>query len=282
MAYFRRLGVIGVLGACFFIAAGCGDDEDKTTPDGEAGEAGESNATAGKGGKTTAGSAGSATGGAAGNAGSSTEGGAAGEGGTGGGGGEPQVGGGAGDGGTATSGGAGAGGASGDAGAAGSAPTATFCANPCEVDEDCAVGEDTSTTCNQATHRCEPPGESCESDETCVAALNFLWFPCGEENACDEGTVCVEVNGSGFCAPLGPDCFPSTLTLPLAGGQGATADVCGFPGRCGSNNRCFMSCVAFGCGEAGATCDAESGRCSCTAPNQCPSLGYANAPEVCE
>src|SRR5688500_8452027 len=55
MAYSRRLGVVGILGVCFFVAVGCDDSDDKTVNEAEAGEGGESS-SAGKGGKSTGGS----------------------------------------------------------------------------------------------------------------------------------------------------------------------------------------------------------------------------------
>jgi hypothetical protein len=310
MAYFRQLGVIGVLGACFLVASGCGDDEDKTSS-GDAGEGGESagtggksqggsNSTAGKGGKSTAGSAGTGTAGSAGNAGTANDGGASGEGGTGATGGEPPVvGGGEGGGGTSM-GGAGGDGPSGDAGAAGTAPTATFCQNPCEVDDDCAVGEDTSILCDQVTHHCIAPNAECAKNDDCVPEI-AVWETCGVDAPCGEGFACIVWQGSSYCAPLpfedDPDgaggasgqetCFSDDLrTLPLFGQQGEQAVCVNANARCGAEGICFNGCGFLPdnlfCGFDGAVCDIVSGLCSCTATEQCPAKGYENAPEACE
>jgi hypothetical protein len=309
MAYFRQLGVIGVLGACFFVAAGCGDEDDKTNPGGEAGEGGESagkggksqggsNSNAGKGGKSTAGSAGTGTAGSAGNAGTPSQGGEAGEGGSDGSAGEPPIGGGEGGGGTST-GGAGAGGASGDAGAGGNPPTLTSCANSCDIDADCAIGEDTSFFCDEATHHCVAPNAECTTNEDCVPAVS-LWDPCGLDNSCPDNYVCIDWQGSGRCAPLpfvvdddgaggAPgtiDCFGDELrTLPLFAQQGEQEICVTVNARCGAAGVCFNGCgVApeYACGIAGAVWDIPSGLCSCAAPAECPAIAYANAPVACE
>jgi hypothetical protein len=291
MAYFRRLGVIGILGACFFVAAGCGDDDDKITS-GDAGEGGEStagsggksqggsNSNAGKGGTGGAGKAGSGgapTAGSAGTAGTANDGGAAGEVGTGGSGGEPPVGGSAGEGGTSTS-----GGVTGEAGAGGTAPVFGLCATSCQIDPDCAVGEDTTQKCNTTTHRCVDPSLACETNDDCVPGLAF-WQPCGIDAGCGEGLFCIDWHGKGYCAGP-PDaefgCFGDTeMSLPLVGAQGEETVCVPANARCGAQGQCFIGCGFFGFCPDG-LCDAESGLCKCSTDDEC-SLNSCLADSTC-
>lgn len=269
MAFYRRIGVISILGACFFAAAGCGDDDDKKTSDADAGEGGDSAGSAGKGqgGSTSnAGKGGTAGGGSAGKAGSSSVGGA-GEGGASGGsgagaGGELPI---AGEGGAA-----GSSGAAGAAGAGGVPSVLTKCATSCQVDDDCKVGEDTTQKCDVATHRCIDPSLSCEVNDDCVPAT-ALWSPCGIDAGCDEGLLCITWQGSGFCAytPI-PDfgCgLDSTMSLPLFGAQG-NGEVC-VPAnsRCNSAGQCFLGCGAFGCEDG--VCNEVTGVCGCSTDDEC-------------
>jgi hypothetical protein len=286
MAYSRRLGVIGILGVCLFVAVGCDDDGDKTTNEAEAGEGGESSG-AGKGGKSTGGSsnnagkggttAGSST---AGNLNGGGEGGAAGEGG-----GAGPVGGMAGEGGTSVpmggDGGTGAGGEPAGGGAGGApAASAPKCSYACEIEADCQLADAAPLQCDEVTKRCVDPRQVCDADVDCVPYLSNWGSACVADTECFEGSeLCVEWQGAGVCAslvdvnnPEFPCVFGVADSLPRFGAEG-DADVCVAP-----DPRCFDGQCAPGCGDflsggcgigTGDTCSETTGLCECSQGTEC-------------
>jgi hypothetical protein len=297
MAYSRRLGVIGILGVCFFVAVGCDDSDDKkANDDAEAGEnaggsagsggksTGGSQNNAGKGGKATGGSAGSATAGTGGTVNGGGEGGGAGEsvGGVG-----ESVGGVGGEGNSSPIGGAGADGGGGEpGGGAGGAPVAVFtqCTSACQIDADCSIDGDETLKCDPAAKECFDPAQVCETNEDCIQPLAG-WFPCESPAGCFEGTNCVEWRGAGYCVPIAegpdPDCgFDVLMTLPIFGDDGDQAVCVTDDPRCGADDRCFMGCGAFGCEGLG-TCNEATGQCECTDGADCTSTGVCGADKRC-
>ncbi len=282
MAFSRQLAVVSILGACFFTAVACSDDEDKKATEGDAGEGGEGIAgtgggsggtespTAGSGG--SAGSAGSAqaghggeAGGAAGSAGEAGGGGAAGEAGAGG-----------------VSGEGGGGPDSGAGGMAGSpAETAQACLEQCDVDGDCT---DPSSfhlrACDQVTKRCYTPQEICTESADCMPWRN-VWASCAEQEECDLfGAVCVAYAGKGYCAYPALDgmCFlPGEEVQELlqfgVENPELVAICAATSGRCNAG-KCIYGCSdeTIGCPEGGGnTCNPTTGLCECQDGTECKS-----------
>lgn len=280
MAFSRRLGVIGILGASWLVAVGCGSDDNKKVNGGDtAGEGGEaaggtpssggSNSNAGKGGMVivAGGEGGSAVAGTAGTGGS---GGSAGSGGT------------TADAGAAGMAGAaaGAGGGAAEGGAAG-APQALACDHECQTDDDCVIPgefEDSSHKCNQATKRCEDPNAVCAVNEDCIPFASFLSSNCQSADNCDAGAACVLLHGQGWCAPL-PDIETGCdqiggekLSFQNVGAAGSS-EVCLEPSaRCNAGT-CIRSCAdpfSPGCGSGfGNVCNPETGLCECDTTDDC-------------
>jgi hypothetical protein len=277
MAFSRRLGVIGILGASWLVAVGCGSDDDKKVNRGDtAGEGGEaaggtpssggSNSNAGKGGMVivVGGEGGSATAGTGGTAGS---GGSAGTGGT------------TSDAGAAGIGGAAAGAAGGSAeGGAAGAPQALACDHECAIDDDCVIlgAVDSSHKCNPVTKRCEDPNEVCSADSDCLAFASDWTGPCTDDTNCDEFYACVSYNGKPYCAPTSDADFGcimgAPVTLPHVGAAGDIA-VCG-----SEDPRCFDGKCAAGCGDSfkggcnqgeGNVCNTDTGLCECDTTDDC-------------
>jgi hypothetical protein len=301
MAFSRRLGVIGILGASWLVAVGCGsDDGKKVNGGGEAGEAGESTGgkassggssnnagksgggaagkggtggTAGKGG--TGGTASAGTAGSGGSGGDSTAGGMTSEGGTGG----------------APESSAGAGGVAESAGAAGAAgsggvtppPVAKQCHYQCEVDDDCKVGVDDTQKCNTTTHRCENPMNACQTNDDCIPFGNFLFFTCTSVADCFDGEACVSLHGQGWCATMsdvdagcgGPD----PLVLDNVGSAGTSAVCLSNTARCNAGS-CIFGCADpefGGCDSGtGATCNDVTGLCECAESTECTANGVSS------
>jgi hypothetical protein len=289
MAFSRRLGVIGILGASWLLAVACGSDDDKKVSNaGEAGEAGESaGGTPSSGGSSSnAGKSGGGAAGKGGNGGSSAGGNAVAGGG--GGGGMPSEGGAAGAtevplGGMPTAGA----GASGEGGMP--AVAALSCDYQCVNDGDCEIPgpfTDTSHKCNQVTKRCENPDEICSADSDCLAFASEWSVSCADDSGCTaDFEACVTSHGKGYCASL-PDLefpeFPCTrgaiIEVPRFGAQGVV-NVCGSP-----DPRCFDGKCAAGCGDPdrgcgggeGDTCNNDTGRCECATGDECASGACEN------
>lgn len=298
MAFSRRLGVIGILGASWLVAVGCGSDDDKkVNSTGDAGEAGEtsggkssvggSSSTAGKGGMNTGGKggAGGAGGKNAGGSGGSTGGGgasSAGEAGQGvlmgGAGGMPD---------TPT---AGAGGDAGGAGGVGVAPAEPVlaCANQCANDDDCLVdGAIVQMTCDPTSKRCvDPSVTACQTVDDCVAGASaWTFFPCASVDDCNGGEECINWKGEGFCAYTpDPDCFPGDLKITLGkfGFADAPVDVCYTPNACVAG-ACQPGCELGGCdgGGTGDTCSATTHLCECALGTECTVTGVCGADHHC-
>ncbi len=282
MAFSRQLGVIGILGACFFVAVGCGDDEDKKGSSGDAGEAGDDGGgKAGTGGKATGGSnstsgkGGTATGGTAAN-----DAGAAGTdaGGTSGG---SDGGGMAGEGGSVVM----SGGAGGDAGGGGEggAPREELrsCTYECAVTSDCAVAlSQTPKVCDQTSHRCVDSLEICETNDNCVPWMSLWYTPCLSQADCDEFSACVAWEGKGYCASLDEGFCTSPpwgepTTLPEFGkADPQPVAVCfGSGARC-NEGKCIVSCahpILGSCTDKGDSCNEQTGLCECETGTKCKS-----------
>jgi hypothetical protein len=288
MAFSRRLGVVSILGACFFVAAGCGDDEDRKDGTEDGGEGGEGTGTSGNGGKSNvAGSQNNAgNGGKGGNAGSAN---VAGEGGSGTGG---DAGGGgivAGAGGE-TPGGGGEGGA-GMAGAGGEGgapePQAAMCKYQCDGNEDCMFADAAPHKCNLATGSCA----ECVEDADCMVALIGWTSTCATTAECpfSDTQACVDWQGEGYCADL-PD--PNMPEFPcLFGGRPQMVPLFGAQGNievCAADARCFGGTCQPGCtdplgpcgNDNGDTCNPTTGRCECEMGDECDT-GVCGADQHC-
>jgi hypothetical protein len=288
MAFSRRLGVIGIVGACWFVAVGCDDDGDQKDTSSDGGEGGEapiagkasagSLNNAGKGGSGTAGNGGDsggqtagtgATGGDGGNAGTAGQGGAGAEAGNGGAAGTP-VGGGGGAGGDET------GGVGGEGGAP--AAVAKSCANECEIDDDCVRGVDETLKCNQANKRCEDP-VACSTGADCVPNVNYwdLSPPCATSDDCiPDAQACINWQGQGYCAYLElTGCLlpgEAGTSLPEFANANNQVTVCVVPAVCTDTKECKPGCEASECGAgAGNTCDTATHLCKCTLGTECAS-----------
>jgi hypothetical protein len=304
MAFSRRLGVIGIVGASWLVAVACNDDDDQLTPTAGAGEAGEapgggkssvagsqnnggkaSAGSAGKGGTTSAGTGGVVGGGGdAGNGATTSMAGQAGSGG--------EAAGAGGAGGDATGGVGGAtGGSGGEGGASEPVVPAAHCSYTCASDDDCLIDGDDTIKCNLTTFKCEDPSEACTADATCLVSLSFLFKPCATDANCTANTeACVEADGQGFCAKVPgagvPACAGSNVpkTLPKFGAQG-TVSVCAHP-----DARCFAGKCRAGCGTPGAgcgigngdTCSATTGLCGCTNGTECTTTGICGSNGLCQ
>lgn len=294
MALSRQLGVIGILGACFFVAVGCGDDEDKVATSGDGGEAGDGGGKAGTAGKSTGGSNNtSGNGGKGGSGGSATAGtandaGAAGDtvGGAGGSGGSDPVGGMAGEGGSVTSGGAGAGGDAGGGGEGGE-PVAKSCGFECEITADCAVEFSTTPkVCDQVSHRCVDSLESCETNNNCVPWMSLWYTSCTTQADCDDFSACVNWEGKGYCASLDEGFCTSPpwgepTTLPEFGeADPQQINVCFATGARCNAGKCIAGCAdpfLGSCDDDGDTCNEVTGLCECETGAECPSGACDNA-----
>jgi hypothetical protein len=289
MAFSRRLGVIGILGASWLVAVGCGSDDDKkvnsTAGAGEGGEAsggtpssGGSNSNAGKGGMVivVGGEGGSAVAGTAGTGGS---GGTAGSGGT------------TADAGAAGMAGAGAAaGAGGDGGAAGGGNVtpvvAKQCHYQCEIDADCKAGIDESQRCNPTTKRCEDPMTSCTMNDDCLPFGNFLAVNCTSAAVdCNAGSEsCVLLHGQGWCVPrfdVETGCTQSggeKVSLPNVGLAGNSNVCLDLSPRCNAGT-CIFGCaheLLGGCDSGvGDTCNPATGLCECAASTECTADGVS-------
>jgi hypothetical protein len=313
MAFSRRLGVVGIMGASWLVAVACNDESDKVEVVGAGGEApsgGKSNAggssnNAGKGGNATAGSAGNGgmtsggDAGAAGNGGTMSGAGnpGAGEAGApapvGGAGGAPAPVGGAGGAPEVVGGAAGAGGAAAGAGGEAGAPAAVAksCANQCAIDDDCAIPLALGQKCNQTTHHCYDSAiVTCTTTNDCTPAASFWTVTCAADaNCADDGSEsCVDLDGVGYCALLtvgdACDLGGAPKDLPRHGAQG-TSNVCVAPDTC-QNGECKFSCAdpLFGgnCPDSGDgnTCNPDTGRCECATGPECTS-GVCGADSHC-
>jgi hypothetical protein len=290
MAYSRRLGVIGMLGVCFFVAVGCDDSDDKNVKDAEGGEAGESAGgsagsggkstggsqnNAGKGGKATGGAAGSTTAGTAGTANGGGEGGTAGEG-TGGLGGEGNT--------STPLGGAGADGGGGEpGGGAGGAEqvAAKSCGDQCEVSDDCIIADSVEQkVCDPVAKRCVEPFHACEAHDDCLPWASSFTKTCANQADCDDVSgVCVAWNGTGYCAaqPFEGTCIgrpgaAATKLLQFGTPDPSMVDVClSTEGRCNAGE-CIVSCTAVGGCEGsgdGDQCNEDTGLCECQTADEC-------------
>lgn len=295
MAFSRRLGVIGILGVCWFVAVGCNDDEDQKDSSSDGGEGGEA-PSAGKssvaGSANNAGKSGAGTAGKGGTGGTATAGtggetpvagGAAGsDAGNGGAAGTPEVSGGAG--GVAGADAGGAGGVGGDPGV----PAAKACSNECEIDGDCVIGTDETLKCNQANHRCEDP-LACSTGADCVPGINAWDFfpPCTTSADCDpDFQRCTAWQGQGYCAYLELDgcLLPGEVatSLPEFGNDNNQVTVCVVPAVCTEAKQCEPGCEAGECGDgAGDTCDTVTHLCKCTLGSECTS-NVCGADGVCQ
>lgn len=295
MAFSRQLGVIGILGACFFVAVGCDDDGDKI-PMGGAGEGGDdAGGDTGKGGKSTGGSSSGNAGKGGTSAGTANDGGFAGDAGSG----PGPSGGMAGEGGTATSGGGGAGaGAGGDAGGGGEGgggdgpgPVPAQCSYGCEDDDDCQF------TDAPPTHSCDPETKTClqcKTDAACLPVLSFWLTECADDTGCPETDACVAWQGKGYCAykadPQEPETsclgFGGPKTLPRLGAQGEVM-VCAAPDPRCIQGACGPGCASDelsggGCGQGnGDTCSSITGLCECTLGTECTDSGVCGADGHC-
>jgi len=260
--------------ACLpFWLASCGGDDE--APDeasgGSAGTGGSVGGSAGEGNTDSGGSGGTSTTGSAtgGSAGATSAGG--GSGGT------------AGSGGTTTTGAAGQGGAAGDTsggagegGAAGSPSEELLSCNVgCENDDDCATEAAEARHCDSELGRCV----ECRADADCLARASLWLFECSAEAPCAfVGEVCVDVNGTGYCAAPVTDAGCVYGGVPLEAVEFTTGDpveVCGSSaGRC-ENYRCFTGCTDTedACTVAspgqGDICDAATGKCTCQNDDEC-------------
>jgi hypothetical protein len=298
MALSRRLGVVAILGSCWFTAVACGDDDSSSPSGSEAGAGGEggdadgngsagSKNTAGKAGMSTAGTAGTPNGGNAGTAGTSPgDGGTAGSfdpgvGGEGGVGGEsntsPPMGGAGGDGGSGAT----------SQGGEGGVPAVTelkICAYSCQTDDDCKVGQDGSNKCDPTTKTCGYPPECAETID-CVPAKSFWLFNCESDADCiPDSEACVTFNGVGYCAEVPTDgqCFFGGVPeqQPHQGAQG-TVEACIERTYVCNTGACVQGCLAFGCDEGvGDTCNETTGLCECAQASEC-AKGVCGADHHC-
>jgi len=161
------------------------------------------------------------------------------------------------------------------------------CAQPCAADEDCSneTGVE-SLRCHPTTHRCATclddilcvarrslwTGRTCTTDATCVNDGGFAPF----------GDVCVDIDGTGYCAFLATstaNCTSflnttmfSTFTVKKYGSS-EMVDVCGKSSRCDADrgscqNPCTSntSCTPL---RGGKTCNTGLGRCECASDADC-------------
>ncbi|HKY36436.1 MAG TPA: hypothetical protein VJN18_10880 [Polyangiaceae bacterium] len=270
MAFSRRLGVVSILGACWFVAVGCGDDEDRKTGTEDGGEGGEGAGTSGTAGKSSV-------------AGSQNNAGSAGEGGT--------TGGSAGSGNAAGEGGSGSGGDAGGgivAGAGGETmggggeggapePVAAMCKYQCDGPEDCTFADAVPYKCNLTTGSCA----QCVEDGHCLTELSIWFFTCENDSGCmPDVEACVAADGVGYCATVPDAAMPQTpcpegfpgipRMLPRFGAQG-DVEVCAADARC-FDGACVYGCAdPFGeCGHGdGDNCNPTTGRCECEEGSEC-------------
>jgi hypothetical protein len=298
MAFARRLGVVSILGACWFAAVACADDEDRkdTSEDGGEGgdegggkagtpSAGGNSTNGGKAGMSSGGKAGSSTAGeggsgTAGDAGSGS-GGDAGSGGI--------TGGAGGEGGSVTVGGEGglsSGGAGGEGGAA--IAVVQSCVEVCEDDDDCVLPDAPPGNCNDVTNVCE----FCSLDADCIPEPSQWFGPCETTDECgDPVFACIDYNGGTFCAPVDDPqaggCDGLGLehndSISVALHEGGDINVCAVFGQC-SDGKCGIKCQGFDeCHpDEGDTCNPVTGRCECQNSSECgPGLCVDNLCTEC-
>lgn len=303
MAFSRRLGVIGIVGASWLVAVGCGSDDDKkTNTEAGAGEAGDSgggkssvggsSSNAGKGGMSTAGKGGSGgaggknaggTGGTtAGTGGSTSTAGEAGQGGV-------PMGDMGGAGGAPASSSAGAGGDAAGAGGAGVTPAEPVlaCGDQCEIDDDCLVdGAIFQKTCDLTSKRCiDPTAATCETADDCTPSASLWTFaPCASVDDCDPGYECIDWHGDGYCAYTpDPECgFGDVkVTLGQFGKVDSPVDVCYTPNACVAG-ACQPPCELTDCGAGtGDTCNTTTHECECTLGSECSATEVCGADHHC-
>jgi hypothetical protein len=172
-----------------------------------------------------------------------------------------------------------------DADAAAARPK--ICAEHCTADEDCA--RDTGIQkfrCHPTTHHCA----TCIDDWICIATRS-LWTgkTCTEDSACVNeggfapfGDVCIDVDGTGYCAFLATstsNCASFLNTTNFSTfhakkyGSDDAVDVCGKPSRCDADRgSCQNPCTSnTSCTPArgGKTCNTGLGRCECASDGDC-------------
>ena len=178
----------------------------------------------------------------------------------------------------------GAGGASAGAGGeGGQAPVvakALSCANQCEVDDDCKIGDSVGQQCNQTTKRCyDGTVAACTTNEDCVPAGSGWFVTCASDADCaqDDTESCVASGAVGYCALLsvGDACDVGEPQDRARFGAQGTSNVCVAFDRC-QEGVCKFNCAdpLFGgfC-EAGNGnfCNAATGECECQQGNECDS-----------
>jgi hypothetical protein len=270
----RSLGFIGVLGACWFVSAGCSSSNNSTNVQPDGGSGGTTGASGGKPGTGGKAAGGASSGGKSGSGGASS-GGKSGSGGAGG---------------TNGSGGALEGGTPEGGPEGGVHPLLSkSCGYQCNTDADCLTGTDAGADdtykCNPTRKRCENPIEVCNSNDDCAGQAS-LWIPaCTGDADCFPGDVCVDAGGYGLCAtpadPVDGCSFPPEPIVRRRFGtpDAGTVTVCGSTaGRCNAH-RCSIGCsddpnFCTGAG-LGPTCNATSGLCGCATNADCTATGVS-------
>jgi hypothetical protein len=159
------------------------------------------------------------------------------------------------------------------------------CAEICAGDGDCA--RDTGIQpfrCHPATHHCS----TCVDDMICVATRS-LWTAktCTDDPTCVNeggfapfGDVCIDIDGTGYCAFLATSTVNCTAFLVTYStfsvkkyGSSDMVDVCGRPSRCDADRgSCQNPCTSnTSCTPArgGRTCNTGLGRCECASDVDC-------------
>jgi hypothetical protein len=160
-----------------------------------------------------------------------------------------------------------------------------FCAELCTTDDDCARDSGVQATrCHPTTRRCS----TCLDDTICIASRS-LWTgkkctldaDCVNEGGFSPfGDVCVDVDGTGYCAFYATSttsCMSflntfSTFTIKKFGSEDRV-DVCGKPSRCDAvRGSCQNPCTSnTSCTPArgGKVCNTGVGRCECATDGDC-------------
>jgi hypothetical protein len=165
--------------------------------------------------------------------------------------------------------------------------SAKVCAELCASDDDCARESGVQGfRCHPTTRRCS----SCLDDAICIASRS-LWTAkmcqidadCVNEGGFSPfGDVCIDVDGTGYCAFFATsttNCTSflntptfSTFTVKKHGGD-QRVDVCGKPSRCDADRgSCQNPCTSStSCTPArgGKTCNTQLGRCECAGNEDC-------------
>jgi hypothetical protein len=161
------------------------------------------------------------------------------------------------------------------------------CAEVCTVDGDCA--RDTGIQpfrCHPETHHCS----TCVDDMICIATRS-LWTArtCTDDSVCVNeggfapfGDVCIDIDGTGYCAFLATSTANCTVFLATPTftiypvkkfGSVDMVDVCGKPSRCDADRgSCQNPCTTnTTCTPArgGRTCNTGLGRCECASDVDC-------------